>query len=223
MKQIVSKSLMFLFVACMGLAGVQLAHACYQCTSGGANPECTPGFSAGAEICVQSSDPPFCTPEDNDCCQGTCGCEPCNGGCCASLKGDNKHSCAAIRRMAQETTAPIPPEVDKVDHLKDFLANADRGKFDGKLIFMHKDGRVANELMKLPLDQWKSFTERIVLKGEPHISPGQGDDSKPKTVLEIETKTGHKVVILLQDEVPIKDAPEQPQAKSQKPNIEGKL
>lgn len=131
MKHILAQSLMFLVVACLG---VQLAHACGLCDSSGGCPYCAQA-GLGAEFCVTTDSPPYCQTYYNDC---STGCKPCDGGCCASLREDKEGSCSTVKRMAwQEST--IKPETDQSNHLKEFLAMADRGVFDGKRVYMHPD------------------------------------------------------------------------------------
>jgi hypothetical protein len=197
MKLLVAKSLVFLAVACLG---VQQAHACW--------------------LCVGSSDPPFCTTYFNDC---STGCLPCDGGCCASLRDNKKSSCSTVKRMAwQENT--VKPETDKANHLKEFLAMADRGVFDGKIVYTHPDSTIAKGVMNLPVDHWKSFTQKVVMKGAPkdsRLDPKLQSEDKPQTILEIETKTGHKLVIHLVEESTMQKWQQaQPQSKSTKPTLE---
>lgn len=209
---------MLLVAACLG---VQLAHACWLCDSSGGYPCCAQA-GLGGEFCVTSDSPPYCQTYYNDC---STGCIPCDGGCCASLREDNKGSCSAIKRMAWHEST-IGPEIDKSNHLEEFLAMADRGAFDGKGIYMHPDSTVAKGIMNLPVDHWKSFTQKVVLKGgqkDPRLDPKLQGDDKPQTILEIETKTGHKLVIHLIDESSMMKPQSQPQSKSQKPAIVDKL
>lgn len=103
---------------------------------------------------------------------------------------------------------------------------ADRGVFDGKRVYMHPDSTIAKGIMNLPVDHWKSFTQKVVMKGgqqDPRLDPKLQSDDKPQTILEIETKTGHKLVIHLIDESAMKESPNQPQSKSQKPTIEDEI
>jgi hypothetical protein len=219
MKQIVAKSLMFLAVSFLG---VQLAHACCLCDSGGSGYPYCAQTDFGAEICVGSGDPPFCQTYYNDC---STGCLPCYGGCCASLKDNKKGTCSTIKRMAWQEITP-KRETDKSDHLKEFLAMADRGVFDGKIVYTHPDSTIAKGIMNLPVDHWKSFTQKVVMKGgqkEPALDPKLQSGAKPQTILEIETKTGHKLLIHLVEESTMTKWQNQPQSKSQKQAIEEKL
>ncbi len=225
MKHIVAKSLMFLIFA----LSVQLAHACWICdTSNIPYPSCGV-VGLGAEFCIQSSDPPFCSTAYNDCCDdgsGGCGCIPCGGGCCADLKNNKKGSCSAvIKRMAlQEGT--IEPETSKPDHLKEFLAMAESGAFDGKTIYMDASSTIAKGIMNLPLDHWKSFTQKVVMKGwqkDPRLDSRVQRDGTPQVILEVETKTGHKFVIHLVDDAAVKKVLKQQQSNSQQPSIKDKL
>lgn len=219
MKQIVAASLTLLVVSCLG---VSLAHACWVCDSSGYGyPSCAQA-DFGAEICMGSSDPPYCQAFYNDC---STGCLPCPGGCCASLKDDKKGQCSTVKRMALQVST-ARPEIDKADHLKEFLAMADRGAFDGKTVYTHPDSGIAKGIMSLPVDHWKSFTQKVVMKGgqkDPRLDPKLQSDGKPQTILEIETKTGHKLVIRLIDESKSKDSQGQPQSKLRKPTLEDEL
>ena len=226
MKHIAAKLLVFLAFACLS---VELAHACYICgfDSGGGYPSCYV-VGLGAEVCVGSSDPPFCTTYFNDCCNdgsGGCGCTPCGGGCCASLKNNKKGSCSTLKRMAlQEGTNK--PETSKPDHLKEFLAMVESGAFDGKTVYMDASGTIAKGISNLPLDHWKSFTQKVVMKGwqkDPRLDPKLQAEGTPQVLLEVETKTGHKFVIHLTDDSTIKKALNQQQSKSKQPSIDDKL
>lgn len=188
---------MFLVVTFMG---VQLAHACWVRDSG--------------------DSPPYCQAYYN----GSTGYIPCGSGCCGNLRDYRKGSSSAIRRIAWQESAK--PETDKSDHLKEFLAMADRGAFDGKKVYMHPDSTIAKGIMNLPVDHWKSFTQKVVLKGgqqNARLDPKLQGEDKPQTILEIETKTGHKLEIHLIDESTMKQSQNQPQSKSLKPSIEGKI
>jgi len=198
MKHAVAKSLMLLVAACLG---VQLAHACWLCDSSGGYP------------CCNQPDLTYY----NDC---STGCIPCDGCCCASLREDNKGG-STVKRMAWQGST-IGPEIDKSDHLKEFLAMADRGVFDGKRVYMHPDGTIAKGIMNLPVDHWKSFIQKVVMRGgqkDPRLDTKLQSEDTPQTILEIETKTGHKLVIHLIDESTMKKSQNQPQSKSQKPSI----
>lgn len=222
MKQAGAKLPLFLIVPFLA---IQLAQAqCLICDSSGGYPYCAQA-GLGAEFCITSSDPPYCQTRYDDC---SSGCIPCDGGCCASLKDGKKSSCSIKKTAWQSTTVQTPPkrEIDRADHLEDFLARADRGEFDGKTIYTHVDNTVVKGLMNLPLDHWKSFTQKIVMKGQqkdPHLSPQLQSEDRPQTILEIETKTGHKLVIHLIDESAIQKMQNQPQSKSEKPAIRDKL
>jgi hypothetical protein len=225
MKQTVLKSLVF--VAFAGLS-IQLAHACWICGGGdgGGYPSCAP-VGLGAEVCVGSSDPPYCTTYFNDCCNdgsGGCGCIPCDGGCCASLKNNKSGSCSTFKRMAlQEGTKT---EASGPDHLKEFLEMADNGAFDGKTVYLDASGPIAKGILNLPLDHWKSFTQKTVLKGsqkDPRLDPKLQPEGTPQVLLEVETRAGHKFVIHLVDDSTIKKALSQQQSKSGGSGIDEKL
>jgi hypothetical protein len=121
----------------------------------------------------------------------------------------------------QENT--VKPETDKANHMKEFLALVDRGVFDGKIVYTHPDSTIAKGIMNLPVDHWKSFTEKVVMKGaqkDPRLDPKLQGEDKPQTILEIETKTGHKLVIHLVEESTMQKWQAQPQSKSTKPSLE---
>jgi hypothetical protein len=101
----------------------------------------------------------------------------------------------------------ITPETSKPDHLKEFLAMAESGAFDGKTVYMDASGTIAKGMLNLPLDHWKSFTQRVVMKGwekDPRLDPKLQRDGTPQVLLEVETKTGHKFVVHLTDDSTIK-------------------
>jgi hypothetical protein len=174
----------------------------------------------GAEVCVTSSDPPFCETYFDDCSQG---CQICGPGCCASLKDNKKGSCSTIKTMAWQGSTVKPDtlnsEHDKQSHLKEFLAMADRGVFDRKIIYTHPDSSIAKGLMSLPVSHWKSFTQKVVLKGG-QDKPIKAEQGRPQTILDLETKTGHKLVIHLVDESAMKWQQRQPQSKLTTPSLE---
>lgn len=225
MKHIVAVSLAFLFFTCLS---VRPAHACFICGSGGGGyPSCAV-VGAGAEACVTSSDPPYCSTYFDDCCNdggGGCGCVPCNGGCCASLQDNRKGSFPTVKRMALQEIA-VKPEASKPDHLKEFLAMAESGAFDGKTVNLDASGTIARGILNLPLDHWKSFTHQVVMKGwqkDPRLDPKVQSDSTPQELLQVETKTGHRFVIHLISDSAIKKALVQQQSKSQQPGVRDKL
>jgi hypothetical protein len=134
-------------------------------------------------------------------------------------------ACSAVKRMAlQEGT--IEPETSKPDHLKEFLAMAESGAFDGKTIYMDASSTIAKGIMNLPLDHWKSFTQKVVMKGwqkDPRLDSRVQRDGTPQVILEVETKTGHKFVIHLVDDAAVKKVLKQQQSNSQQPSIKDKL
>lgn len=69
------------------------------------------------------------------------------------------------------------------DHFNEFMALIEKGKFDDKVVNMGSDNPIAERLMEMPVDHWKSFT--------------QNKDGN-QTLLDIETKTGHKFTMRLQ-------------------------
>jgi hypothetical protein len=214
MRQIALRSLIFLVAAA---CSVQLADACYICGGGGGGgyPSCQV-TGLGAEDCATLPDPPYCQTFFNDCCNdggGGCGCTPCDGGCCASLKNGQKSSCPTLKRMALQEV-PIQPGPDKPNHVKEFLAMVESGKFDGQTVYMDASGTLAKGILNIPLDYWKSFTQKVVMKGwqkDPRLDPRVQHNGEPQILLEVETKTGHKFVIHLITDSEIKRVLSEPQ------------
>lgn len=218
MKGMVAKSLVLLSLACLG---VEVAHACWLCDSSGGYPYCAQA-GLGGEIRVSSSTSPYCQVYFNDC---STGCIVCPPGCCASLREGSKGACSTVKKMAWQESA-AGPEVDKANHFQEFLAMADRGVFDGKIVYTHPDSGIAKGIMNLPIHHWKSFTEKVVMKGgqkDPRLDPKLQSQDRPQTILEIETKTGHKLVIHLVEESATEKGKSQPQSKSRNPAIEDRL
>lgn len=229
MKQPNLRSLTFFaFLVAALLSSVKPAHACWIGGSDGGYPSCMV-VGAGSQICATTDYPPYCQANWNDCCNdggGGCGCIPCGGGCCASLKSDKQTSCATIKKMAWVQESTTEPDANKPNHLKEFLAMADRGEFDGKTIYMDDSGPIAKGILNLPLDHWKSFTQQVVMKGwkkDPRLDLRVQHDGTPQILLQVETKTGHKFTIHLVTDSAIKGAINQPQSKSQQPNLNDKL
>ena len=51
---------------------------------------------------------------------------------------------------------------------------ANSGAFDGKTVYMDASGAIAKGILNLPLDHWKSFAQRVVMKGgqkDPKLDP----------------------------------------------------
>jgi len=199
MKQTVAKSLVFLIFACL----------------------------TRAEACAGSSDFPYFATHFNDCCNGSgdCGRVLSDASACVSPENNKKPSCPTVKKIAlQEGTTK--PETSEPNHLKEFLAMAESGAFEGKTVYLDSSGTLARGIFNLPLDHWKSFTQRVVMKGwqkDPRLDPKLQRDGIPQVLLDVETKTGHKFVIHLTDDSTIKKALNQQQSKSQQPSIEHKL
>ncbi|HXY78780.1 MAG TPA: hypothetical protein VEH47_08195 [Candidatus Acidoferrales bacterium] len=170
------------------------------CVSDGGYPYCG-GACQGAEFCIISSDPPYCETRYDDC--GPCEpCLQCGPGCCASSK-NGKTKCGLKKTALALDGAPRAP----TDHLSEFLADADAGVFDGKKIYMSLGSPLAKQLLEVPVSHWKSFTQKVVLKGwqpDKGLDPKLQKEGTPQILLEIETKTGHKLVIHLVDVPPMK-------------------
>lgn len=229
MRESTLRSLMCLVVAA---CSIQIAQACYIYGGGGGGgyPSCE-AVGVGAEDCATLPDPPYCQTYFNDCCNdgsGGCGCTECGDGCRASLKNDKRGSCSTLKRMAlQERT--LHTQTSKPDHLKEFLAMAESGKFDGQMVYMDASGTLAKGILNLPLDHWKLFTQQVVMKGwqkDPRLDPRLQQDGEPQIILQVETKTGHKFIIHLITDSAIRKALSQPQATqsiSQPPSTKDKL
>jgi hypothetical protein len=196
-----------LFLALTGAAAQ--AATCFVCDSSGGYPSCA-DTSLGAEVCVTLSDPPFCETYFNDC---SSGCIPCPGGCCASLKDHKQESCQ-VKKMSWQESGTINPQ-PRTDHLQEFLDMVEKGVFDKKIIYTSPSSSIGKGLMDLPVDHWKSF--KVVMKGAEDygIKPAKKLADKPQTVLEIETKSGHKLVVHLVGDSTMKKLQKSPQPHSQ--------
>ena len=181
--------LLGLAVMCLN---VQLAHACWHCASGGGYPSCQ-GFSVGAEVCVTSDDPPYCSTYFNDCYQQCLRCDP---GCCAGFKGGKGGPCSKVVRIAFPQDAK--PDGQYHDHFQEFLDMVEKGAFDGKTIYTDSISSIGKGLLNTPVDHWRSFSQEVVLKGGKD-KPANVEKGKPMRILHIETKTGHKLTVHLAD------------------------
>jgi hypothetical protein len=116
--------------------------------------------------------------------------------------------------VAQETQSP--------DHFKDFLNLVEQGKFDKATIYTDTNSSIGRGLLNTPVSHWKSFTQKQVLKDD-NIKRTPDEVGRPLRILEIETKTGHKITVHLVDQGAIKKMREHSQAQAHTPSLADKL
>ncbi len=97
-------------------------------------------------------------------------------------------------------STPLVPQQKRYgkDHSQEFLDLIEKGALDGKVVYMDSDNPIMKTIMQMPVDHWKSFSQKVVLTGwkqDARLDPKVQKEGTPQVLIEVETKTGHKFTI----------------------------